>query len=311
MNSHNQSAAIVLNWKDASNTVACVSSLVETAEFEVIVIVHNEQLFELDLADTKSSNKPSIVQICLPENRGFSAGVNAGIQEALVRNMSSLLIINNDARIDGTNVKILKAKLEKAGVGAVAPVVLNTDGTIQTTGASLSHRWLSINENSDGASVDYLTFACVFVAAHTFRTVGLLDERFFMYWEDVDFGLRVKEAGLDLIIARNAVATHQLSASRKLAGNRLDLYSAFGLGVFAVKWPRFRKAAHIRALFRIAKRLSLGKIMDARELYLSFTSGKKLHSPSFPTVTHVDWPRSEAFKLAIDQSTTASHPHRN
>lgn len=56
-----------------------------------------------------------------------------------------------------------------------------------------------------------------------------------MYWEDVDYGFRVREAGLSLEVVEGATVHHERSKSHSRAGNAIDLYSAHGLVVLAKK----------------------------------------------------------------------------
>lgn len=284
--------AVILNWKDEKNTLACVEHLANSGDLKAIYIVNNEAAHPIQISQSQKQTIATIHQISLPENRGFSAGINVGTRAALEAGATSILYINNDARIDAENLALLCRELQQKHADVVAPVILNPDGTVQASGARISKFSLAVEEQISYDDADFLTFACVLITAETFRRVGLLDEAFFMYWEDVDFGLRVKAAGLSQRVVRDAVATHEVSSSRKIAGSRIDLYSAFGLGVFGAKHRTFHLAARRRMVLRVAKQIAMLNFSFAFKLLRAFKAGGKLTRPCYPDVAKVDWPKN-------------------
>ena len=285
---------MILNWRDSENTKECVQQLVYSGELAAVYLVNNEATEPLIFSQKDEREFTPIHQICVPENRGFAAGINVGTQAALNAGATSILFVNNDARIDGENIALLSSALKNSKTDVVAPVVHNPDGTVQASGARLRKYSLAVEEHVSDGIVDFLTFACVLISAETFQQVGLLDEAFFMYWEDVDFGLRVKAAGLKQCVVRDAVATHEVSSSRKIAGSRLDLYSAFGLGVFGAKHSSFHSASQRRIALRVAKQIAMMNFTFAVKLLRAYKTGGKLIRPCYPDVTSVDWPNNNA-----------------
>lgn len=286
---HNQISAVILNWRDPENTLACVGSLGELAQLNQIVIVHNERHHSPFPQGTFSSMLTPVLELFIPENRGFSAGINTGIRHALLTNCDAVLLINNDAVLGENALEKLLSELNFPNVGMVAPIILNPDETLQASGASVKSNSLSVNEQSI-QNFDFLTFACVLIKSSTFEEIGLLDEAFFMYWEDVDFGLRVKAAGLELVVVPEATAIHAVSSSRKIAGSRVDLYSAFGLGAFGIKHPQYKFGSYFRITLRVLKRIALLQFCFAYKLWRAFKDGQKLDRPSYLKVTKENWP---------------------
>jgi GT2 family glycosyltransferase len=152
------------------------------------------------------------------------------MRAALDRNADAILAINNDATVrNGAVRELLNAWLsDSRNVGLLAPRIVFPDGTTQSTGGyfraiDASTRDINVRR------INYLTWACVLVPRETLEQVGYLDERYFMYWEDVEYGLRVTDAGNVLRVVETAVVEHSLSKSHKKAGARIDRYSARGL----------------------------------------------------------------------------------
>lgn len=280
-------AAIVLNWKDQINTKNCVNSLLKIEAIEKIIIVHNEA--KSSCTEPFFENSPLITEIFVSENRGFSGGINVGISKALTLGYHSILLLNNDATIDQSSVKqLLKIQRENPG-SLVSPLIRNPDGSVQFAGAKLHTFSLRINEKSFG-EVDFLTFACVLIEAEVFSKIGLLNENFFMYWEDVDFSLRAKKSGFPLIITKGAEAIHAVSSSRKIAGSRVDLYSAFGLGAFGILHPLYKFGSYYRIALRVLKRVVMLQFSFAYKLWKAFRDGQKLDGHSYLKVTKENWP---------------------
>lgn len=250
--------AVVLNWRDAVSTRSCVESLLREEGVSSIVVVDNESTGEL-----RTLVAPRVALVEEAENLGFSRGVNIGIREALTRGADAVLVINNDAIVEPRAVAELVNAWQARGsdAGIIAPIVRNPDGTVQSSGCKLRAFDATTSDNAGPAKANYLTWACVLVPRSTTDVVGLLDERFFMYWEDVDYGLRVRDAGLELVLAERASVVHEKSSSHSAAGVKIDQYGARGLVILA----RTRGGLllfvglPLRVLARVAKRILSGR----------------------------------------------------
>ncbi|MBC9226843.1 glycosyltransferase family 2 protein [Aeromicrobium sp. zg-636] len=253
--------AVVLNWRDTARTIACAESLTALREVSLVVVVDNESDGELaERVGTSLSpvlaSKLRIVPVA--ENRGFAGGVNVALRIEEVRCADMVLAINNDAVLGRSAlVRLRDALVSHPAAGAVGPIVRNVDGTVQSKGAALTPTGLRISQVA--TSPDYLTWACVLLRGQAMREVGLLDEQFFMYWEDYDYGLRLKSGGWGLLLVEDADAVHELSASGSSAGNLLRTYYAESLLLFAIKWRAnlgVRPWVHFAAILgsRVARR---------------------------------------------------------
>lgn len=243
--------AVVLNWRDPDSTTLCIESLLREESISLIHVVDNESRGQL--ADIVGERVRLHEQ---QENLGFSRGVNIGLREALADDeVDAVLVINNDAVVTEGAIDELIAVLadDDRRIGLVAPVILNPDGSVQSTGGRFRALDAATSDRVDGAAINYLTWACVLIPRSTLLQVGLLDEAFFMYWEDVDYGLRTLASGRTLRIAPRATVVHALSKSHAKAGPAIDRYSARGLVVLARK--QSRASVWIGAAFRIALRL--------------------------------------------------------
>jgi len=164
------------------------------------------------------------------ENLGFAKASNQGIKIAQGK---YIFLLNSDTVVKkGSLVKLIEfAKKEKDG-GGMAPRLLNADGSIQ---ASCSHSpsvkgvinefWLGkkgaflkyFPKASKPVAVDMAVGAALFLPQETIKKIGLLDERYFMYFEDFDYCRRLKKAGLKLYYLPGVTITHFHGASSRKA----------------------------------------------------------------------------------------------
>lgn len=168
------------------------------------------------------------------ENRGFAAGVNAGIRES---SSDAYLILNPDVLISEELVARLSAfMVEHPRAGVVGPQLLKPDGSMQYSAFSFptlmtpiyrrtvlgrlsrGRRALSRFLRSDtltaqSALVDWIQGSCMMVRAAAVLDVGKMDERFFMYFEDTDWCRRFVEKGWEVWYVPDAVAVHYFNRS--------------------------------------------------------------------------------------------------
>jgi GT2 family glycosyltransferase len=221
-------AAVTLNWRDLGSTVHCVDSLLAQDISVHVYVVDNESDGRL-AADFSERYGPQVTVIEVPENRGFAAGMNLGLRAALDDGASAILAINNDATASPGALQLMEQCLLDPSVGIVGPQIVNPDGSLQSQGCTLKAWGAKSGEAPRNDRVDFFTWACVLLRADMLESIGLLDESFFMYWEDADFGVRLKKAGWNLSFCSPARITHALSASHGRAGVRIGFYSTLGL----------------------------------------------------------------------------------
>jgi GT2 family glycosyltransferase len=232
-------SAVVLNWKDTARTVRCVASLLQATEIEHVFVVDNESSGDLRVALEQAGflteTTWSVVEVA--ENRGFAAGVNLALSESVEAGFEATLVINNDAVIDNLSVARLAELVHNdPRTGLAAPRIIHPDGTAESAGGFLTPilgvtRHAALRKRDP----DFITWACVLVRTEALRDVGLLDERFFMYWEDVDFSLRLRAAGWAAKICHDAVATHEISTNRAAYPIAIKAYHTWSSILFARK----------------------------------------------------------------------------
>jgi GT2 family glycosyltransferase len=212
---------------------------VASPSVEHVFIVDNESSgalrTALDDAQLLTDGACSLVEV--PENRGFAGGVNLALRDALEQGFDAVLAINNDAVITEESIAVLITALQtNPKLGLVGPRIVHADGSEESAGGHLVPlAGITSHKSNAQSAPDFITWACVLVRASALRDVGLLDEKFFMYWEDVDFSLRLRAARWDFQICADATATHEISTNRKSYPVAIKAYHTWSAVTFAKK----------------------------------------------------------------------------
>ena len=173
---------------------------------------------------------PSVEIIRNDEPRGFGANHNQVLSSALARfdDDSSALILNDDTVLAPGSVRALVASMEREPhAGAVTPRLVGADGERQPAAfrslalrATVAVAFTGKTATSeDGRDADWLNGCCMLIPLKVLRKVGLFDERFFMYSEDVDLTLRIKAHGLRLWQCTESTVVHHGAGTTSQPGH--------------------------------------------------------------------------------------------
>jgi GT2 family glycosyltransferase len=208
---------VIVNWNGWQDTVECLQSL----------IVQDYNNLDILVVDNASSNDsvqriratcPNVQIIEAAANLGFSAGCNIGVREALKRGAEFIWLLNNDTIAPpDTLTRLIAAAQPNSGVIGTVLRYLHDPRLIQAWGGGNVVRWLGYVTHFTAPTRfgrnTYLTFASVLIRKEVFLDIGLLDERYFMYFDDSDFCFRARTAGWQLTIAPDTAVLHKEGGS--------------------------------------------------------------------------------------------------
>jgi len=223
-------ACILLNWNGWRDTLACLAALRRLNYPNVAIIV-------VDNGSTDDSVKmirdasPGVRLIESGGNLGFAAGNNVGIRLALQMDCDYIWLLNNDTEPDPMALTelVLKAVSEPR-LGEIGSVLLYAhDATqVQAWGGGRVSLWTGRSLHAKAARPDdwfqYLTAASVLLRRAALEDVGLLDEGFFLYWEDGDLSFRLRNKGWALGVAAGSFVLHKEHASTNRNRRVIDRY---------------------------------------------------------------------------------------
>ena len=258
-------AVVVLNWNGEEDSLACIAALKKQTQAHIIVAVDNAS--DDSFVKTVSKNHKDVILLTNSKNKGFSGGVNTGIQYALLKKYDFVALINNDAKPEKQWLEKLIEVMKDSRVGIATGKLLKTDGTIDSTGDLFTSWGLAYprgrNEPDNGQydkpeKVFSGTGGASLYRCKMLEQIGLFDEKFFAYYEDVDLSFRAQLAGWGVAYNPKAVAHHKIGASSgKVPGFTTYMtiknlpWLAFKnapLGLILTIWPRLF-VAHVSFVF--------------------------------------------------------------
>lgn len=169
--------------------------------------------------------------ICVlrPDNRGFGAAVNHGAEVLLDNGCQSIVMVNPDCRVTVATISGMAEQLAAQPLSMVGPRVLTSDVGLYSAGSVVdlrngdTRRALPDDGDPDhrGPGVTgWISGACLAVGAPLWRAIGGFDERYFLYWEDVDLSRRALDAGAELWVRNDLTAVHDEGGTQLRASER-------------------------------------------------------------------------------------------
>jgi len=235
-------AAVVVNYRSAPATVACVASLRGEGVEEIVVV---DSASGDDVAARLAEADPGVRLVALTRNRGYGAAANAG---AAATSALLVLLCNADVVVrPGTVSALVDAAARRPQVGAFGPRIERPDGSrypsarafpsvldaaghgflgLVNTDNPFSRRYLRTGgrddtDNDAPTSVDWVSGACVLLRRAAFSSVGGFDESYFMFVEEVDLCWRLRRAGWEVSYEPGGCVTHEEGLSRASAPYRM------------------------------------------------------------------------------------------
>ena len=221
-------AIVILNWNKKDCTVSLLESLQEIYydNFDTIVV---------DNASTDGSVEalrelhPEIRIIVNPENLGGTGGFNTGIRHVMkTGGYKYLWLLDNDAEVETRTLRELVTTMEEdSTIGIAGSRIVDINSKEITIEAGAFFRWDTIevkplfrNERNikfekKVEDVDYVAICSALVRISALEKVGLMDDRYFIFWDDMDWGLQFKENNFRVVAVLTSVAYHPLFTEKR------------------------------------------------------------------------------------------------
>lgn len=224
---------VIVNYRGVEDTLACISHVRTldwpTAHLQIVVV---DNASGDGSADTIATQAPDVTLVRSASNTGFAGGCNLGVAHSRGEYIG---FINSDARPDASWISAAVAVLiEEPEIGAVASKVLDWDGQlVDYVGGHLNFMGQGYKleaGNVDDGSYDtprdvlFPTGSAMVVRTALFREVGGFDERFFMFYEDVDFGWRLNLLGHRVRYVPGSLVFHRHHAAIAKFGSYREQY---------------------------------------------------------------------------------------
>ena len=220
-------AIIIINWNTYQLTFNCLKSL-EACTYK------NKTIFFVDNGSKDGSGDkialefPDINYIQNEINEGFTGANNIALKVILKQNFDYVLLLNNDTEVKPNFLTHLEASMNfDENLAATQPLILDfpNKNTIWNAGGSFNSFFGLSKTRSKGmiykpklkidTSTEWISGCCILVKIAVIHEVGLLDNRFFAYFEDVDWSIRMTNLGYKLGVVPKSIIYHHSSGSSK------------------------------------------------------------------------------------------------
>lgn len=240
---------IVLTWNQRDLTLACLESLkgmdYPQDRLEVIVVDNGSGD---GTAEAVRAQYPLVVLLENKDNLGFAEGNNVGLRHALRGDAEYIMLLNNDTVVDRDLLRHLLQLMEtNETVGIAGPKMLYYDAPdiVWNAGNHIDWRLGGIQriqgDQRDGEvseqpqEVDFITACAILLRRQVINQIGLLDPRFFMYFDETDWCTRARKAGWRILYVPKARIWHKVSATIGVTSPAIDYYMTRNVLLFLVK----------------------------------------------------------------------------
>lgn len=226
-----KTAIILVNWNSFHLTAQCIRSLQQILHPGSVAII----LVDNNSADGSGTALqaafPEIHYIQANDNLGFTGGNNLGIAYAIQENYQYTLLLNNDTTVAPDFLEPLLSYMDThPETGAVQPLIyFHHEPSHIWNGGSYYHEWIGHPgiryigkqlpntplQNLQPVSVDWITGCAFLVRTSLLKEMGMLSDNLFMYFEDIDLSLRIREKGYQCRLIPQSAIWHVGGMSNK------------------------------------------------------------------------------------------------
>lgn len=214
---------IILTWNRCEDTLMCLASVSQMnyKNFRILLVDNASQD---GTAAAVKQTFPQVTILMNEHNLGYAKGCNIGIQYALAHGSDYVFLLNNDTLVDRNTLGNLIVGIG-LDVGMAAPKIYYAHDstriwsiggkchpcTLEKIGDARGE--IDIGQWSQVLERDYFVGCALVLSRSLLTTIGLFDERFFMYYEDSDLSLRARKAGFRLLLIPDAQIWHKVAMS--------------------------------------------------------------------------------------------------
>lgn len=248
---------IIISYNNSAVIVDCIDSIYKTVkgiEHEIIV-VNNSASDDGIKAVKQNFSKTKLIQNEI--NVGFAKANN---QAAKLAKGDILLFLNPDIILTGGAVSsMLTYYNSNQNIGVLGPKMFNIDGTLQYSCRSFPGVWTGLFnryslmsklfpnnrytknyllvdfDHNETKEVDWLSGSCMMISRSIFLKVGLFDENYFIFNEDVDLCKRIKTHGYKIIYYPNSKVYHHITSSNARVSSKVIIKRHLGMSYYFKK----------------------------------------------------------------------------
>ena len=214
--------ALIVTWNRKDDVIECIESIINTGYSRLIIYLVDNASAD-GTVNVVADKFPDVRIIRSEENLGFAGGNNLGLSWILEDGLDSVFLVNDDVVVSRDSLTILARHLfESNSIGVTSPkVLIHSDPSViwsagglidRNTGIAIQRRYGEIDRNKEKIQeIDYAVGCAMLVKTEAIREAGLLDPRYFTYYEETDWCRRIKESGFKVLYVPKSRVSHKVT----------------------------------------------------------------------------------------------------
>jgi GT2 family glycosyltransferase len=264
-------AVIILSWKNPDVTIDTVESFLKIRHkhfnYKIFLVDNHSPDDTFQVLSKRYSANPKIILSQTESNLGYVGGNNFGIKQVLAKKYKYLLIANSDILVKDNFLEILIQSFSlDERIALIGPKIYFAPGhefqkhyhpndlgkVIWSAGGVVD--WDNVQGSNVGiddidhgqydtpsTNLDYISGCCFIIKTSLIKKIGLLDEKYFMYLEDVDYCQRIKKIGYKILYQPNSIIWHINAGSSQAGGGSLhDYFLTRNRLIFGMRYAKLR-----------------------------------------------------------------------
>ncbi|MDP7236123.1 MAG: glycosyltransferase family 2 protein [Candidatus Latescibacteria bacterium] len=215
---------VMLNWNQEADTLECLDSLakIRYPAFSILLVDNGSTDGSAETIERWANKNKLITLIRNKKNKGFIGGSNIGIRRALTTDTNYIFLLNNDTVVEPHVLTELVDVAEQSNdISMVGPKiyqynkeqVLDSAGTRTmlwlAQGFLTGHGQEDLGQYDQSFEMPYITGTALLIKRSVVERIGLMDEDYFNYFDDFDWGYRARKAGGRLLFVPKAIIQHK------------------------------------------------------------------------------------------------------
>lgn len=282
---------VICNWNKKDYVLKCIESVKQLNynNYDIAVVDNASTDGSIEAIEAKY---PDIVLIKNKENRGGSGGFNTGIKYMLEKDTYKYIyLLDNDVLLDGNSLYELVKEMEldnDLGIAGSKIYVMDIPNQIQELGAWIDWNKGYILPNKKGhiendeiienVAVDYVPACSLLARTDAIKKAGIMDEKFFLYWDDIEWGYRIKNKGYKVKAITSSKVWHKMGVANKTSTlttyyfwrNRIHFFNKY---TSEEKWKEIMSIIFEDYFSGLYTSLFYGKKQTARSMYEAIKDG--------------------------------------
>ena len=222
---------VIVNFNGSGYQNECIRSVLDSGyeNFRIIIVDNGSTDDSVQRLDEFSDSRLTVT--LNGENYGIAKGNNIGIAKSMELGCEYTLLLNNDTVV----TKNFLRKLLVSGEMITCPKIYyhNSDKILWYGGGKFINgkgfsKHMNFGKKDEGLHFDvyyaYAPTCCLLIRNEVFADIGMMDEKYFLYYDDTDFMLRANRAGYRVRLCEDCAIYHKVSMSTGRAGSRLSVY---------------------------------------------------------------------------------------